>query len=377
MLVLIGGSYGMDEQVPSGSGQIQTGLRVSGRQRQVPVRNILSIDGGGVFVLMSLLLLDRIEAVHPGFLSSVDLFAGTSAGAISAMIIAADDDPVRGLHTAIDFWETTPILARNTRHLATSLLGITSLYSHDELKRALQRVLGDKKLRDFTRGVLVAAVRLDNKSPDPALHSWNPCSLSNLAVDDPAYLDDYAVDLALRSAAAPVIWPVYQGHVDGGLFANDPSMLALSRVIQDRRQDTSGHAGDLLDDIWLFSVGEGQTKHYLSVETRSWGYQRWMLNRSPRFALLELALTTSGEEISQQCRMLLGDSHYYRLNPDHDAPVSQVTHGPDATGLLGTIVAQIEDPVAVTRRKAQFIGSTFDLLDAFTWIEDSDWFHRD
>lgn len=343
----------------------------------VPIRNILSIDGGGPFVLMSLLLLDRIEAIHPGFLSQVDLFAGTSAGAISAMIIAANEDPVRGLHTAIDFWETTPILARSARHLATGLIGVTSLYSHDMLKRALRGTLGTKKLGEFRRKVLLASVRLDNGIADPALHSWTPISLSNLTVDDPAYLDDNAVDLALRSAAAPVVWPVYQGHVDGGLFANDPSMLALSRVIQERRKDTTGHAGEILGDIWIFSVGEGQTKHYLSVGTRNWGYQRWMLNRTPRFALLELALTTSGEEISQQCRMLLGDSHYYRLNPDHDAPVSQVTHGQDTMSLLRTIVGQMEDPVEATRRKARFIGTTFDLLDAFTWIEDHDWFHRD
>jgi hypothetical protein len=327
---------------------------------------------------MSLLLLDRIESVHPGFLSQVDLFVGTSAGAISAMIIAADDDPVQGLQTAIDFWETTPILARSARHLVTALAGATSLYSHDALKQALRRTLGSKKLGEFRRKVLLASVRLDNGSPDPALHSWTPCSLSNLAVDDPAYLGDDAVDLVLRSSAAPIVWPVYQGHVDGGLFAIDPSMLALSRVIQERRgMNTDAHAGDILDDIWLFSVGEGQTKHYLSVETQSWGYRRWLLNRSPPFALLELALTTSGEEISQQCRMLLGDSHYYRLNPDHDAPVSQVTHGQDTAGLLRSIVAQMEDPVEETRRKARFIGTTYNLLDAFTWIEESDWFHPD
>jgi hypothetical protein len=340
--------------------------------------NILSIDGGGGFVLMSLLLLERIEEDQPGFLSSVDLFAGTSAGAISAIILAADDDPAHGLKSAIAFWENTPILARSARHLLTGLTGITSLYSHDVLKAALEGVLGGRRLRDFTKGVLVAAVELDNKSRDPARRSWNPRSLSNLRVDGEVYLDDRAVDLALRSAAAPIVWPVYQGHVDGGLFANDPSMLALSRVLAVRRgADTMGHAGNLLEDIALFSLGEGQTRHYLSVGTESWGYVQWLLKRKPQFALLELALTTSGEEISQQCRMLLGDSRYYRLNPETKPPVSQTTHTHDPISFLRRLVGRLDDPGAVTRREARRVAASFDLGDTLRWIKASDWFQRE
>lgn len=339
--------------------------------------NILSIDGGGVFVLMSLLLLERIEESHPGFLSSVDLFAGTSAGAISSIIVAADEKPVDGLKRAIEFWETTPILSRSARHLATGLTGVTSLYSHDVLKGALEDILGSTRLGDVTKGVLVASVELDNGARDPALRSWNPRSLSNLAVDGGRYLDHRAVDVALRSAAAPIVWPIYQGYVDGGLFANDPSMLALSRVIEERRgTEMTEHAGDFLEGISLFSLGEGQTRHHLPVGTRSWGYQQWLFGSKPRLALLELALTTSGEEISQQCRMLLGDSHYYRLNPDTKAPVSQTTHVHDPISFLRNMASWLEDPVALTRREARFTAATYDLLEALTWIEESTWLQR-
>ena len=50
--------------------------------------HILSIDGGGVRGLVACVILERLEAAHPGFLDQVDLFAGTSTGAIVALGMA-------------------------------------------------------------------------------------------------------------------------------------------------------------------------------------------------------------------------------------------------------------------------------------------------
>jgi patatin-like phospholipase/acyl hydrolase len=344
--------------------------------------NILSIDGGGVNVLMSLLLLRRLEAVRPGFLAACDLFVGTSAGGISAMMLAAEDDPATGLDKAIRFWEKSPKFVRRARHAVASFVGTGALYSNSSLRRELQRILRDKKLKDLPHKVLVASVQLDSKASNPAYRSWRPRSLSNLDVEGGAYLEGLAIDIALRSAAAPMIWPVYQGYVDGGLFANDPSMLALTRVLDERRNHSTpgGHARDVLVDISLFSVGEGQVPHYIQAGTENWGYRQWLLHPRRQGALLELALNSTAEAISEQCRMLLGDHQFYRLNPDSKPLTGRTMHVfdpiPFARSRLQHATASIEElinPLHAALAHARSVAGTYNLDPASSWVDDSGW----
>jgi uncharacterized protein len=343
---------------------------------------ILSIDGGGVNVLMSLLLLRRIETERPGFLAACDLFAGTSAGGISAMILAAEDDPAVGLDKAIRFWEGSPAFMRRARHVVAGFAGTGALYSNSSLRRELQRTLRDQRLKDLPHKVLVASVQLDSKASNPENRSWRPRSLSNLDVEDGAYLNGLAVDIALRSAAAPVIWPVYQGYVDGGLFANDPSMLALTRVLDERRNRSTpgGHARDILADISLFSVGEGQVPHYVQAGTANWGYRQWLFHPRRQGALLELALNSTAEAISEQCRMLLGDHQYYRLNPDTKPLTGRTMHVFDPISFAGRVLQratasmeELVNPLREALEHARTIAGIYDLTPVFPWIDDFGW----
>ena len=43
-------------------------------------------------------------------------------------------------------------------------------------------------------------------------------------------LDLYAWDAAMRTSAAPTYFPSHKGYVDGAMFANNPSMLAVSKA---------------------------------------------------------------------------------------------------------------------------------------------------
>jgi patatin-like phospholipase/acyl hydrolase len=46
---------------------------------------IVTLDGGGIRGLLSLLLMKRLEAEMPDWLKEVDFFAGTSVGGIIAI----------------------------------------------------------------------------------------------------------------------------------------------------------------------------------------------------------------------------------------------------------------------------------------------------
>lgn len=358
-------------------------LYADGNRREargsMPARRILSIDGGGMPVLMSLLLLRRIERARPGFLAAVDLFAGTSAGAISAIILASDKDPMVGLERAIQFWERTPILSPQARHLIRGSVGARSLYSHDRLRGALLSVIGHRYMRDLPRQVMVAAIQLDNEASNHEERHWEPRTMGNTRGEQPEVLDTLAVDIALRSGAAPIVWPIYQGYVDGGLFANDPSMLALSRVLREWQQDSSDHgnARPALEDICLFSVGEGQNPHYIPVKNAAWGYLQWLFRPQLPAALVELALNSTGDEICEQCRLLLGDEQYYRLNPDSKVRVPQVkreTLWSTLSNLRRDISQEQHDPLAEAREKAAALGESYDITGALAWIDQSSWF---
>src|SRR5260370_4178683 len=92
--------------------------RRSGKMRY----RVLSLDGGGQLEMTSTLLMSEIEKQRPGFLARTDMIAGTSAGAMVALILATQDDPAHLLPQAEMLWEKFFELSMNS--LAGALLGL-------------------------------------------------------------------------------------------------------------------------------------------------------------------------------------------------------------------------------------------------------------
>ena len=62
---------------------------------------ILSLDGGGIRGITTLQLIKRIEARFPGFLASVDMFAGSSTGGITAAYLATGGTPEEAINVYV------------------------------------------------------------------------------------------------------------------------------------------------------------------------------------------------------------------------------------------------------------------------------------
>lgn len=126
---------------------------------------VLSLDGGGIRGLITAILLERLEEAHPGFLSYIDLFAGTSTGGLLALGLASGMSPkeIRSLYEEM-----------GKRVFSNSFLdGILDLgnligaeYSIGPLKRELENRFGDKRLGDLPKKVLVSSFDLDNCPQD-------------------------------------------------------------------------------------------------------------------------------------------------------------------------------------------------------------------
>jgi patatin-like phospholipase/acyl hydrolase len=198
----------------------------------MPPYHILSLDGGGIRGLLTTILLERLEAAVPGFLSKIELFAGTSTGGILALGLAAGVTPTaaRGLYEEKGPEVFADTLFDNVRDLGNA---IGAQYGNAHLKRVLTEYFGEKILDDLLPNhVLISSFDLDNGPDQPAaLRTWKPKFFHNFAGPD-SDGKERVVDVALRSAAAPSFFPVYQGYADGGVFANNPSMAALAQALE-------------------------------------------------------------------------------------------------------------------------------------------------
>ncbi|HEY2737516.1 MAG TPA: patatin-like phospholipase family protein, partial [Thermoanaerobaculia bacterium] len=259
----------------------------------------------------SLRALQLIERQRPGFLAAVNVFAGTSAGGINALLMAASASREQGLERGIDLWSENPFDPSLVR-MVSGALGCISMYGNEGFVEALRPIFLDTTLGDLAarnRFVIVPSFQL--KGREDRVPSWEPVVYHNLG--ESPYLDVSVLDVSLRTSAAPVFLPIYQGHVDGGMFANNPGMAALARVMANPLR--GGGRGVGAQEIRLLSVGTGQRSSYLAVEDAAWGWQQWLFDPRRPLALIEAFFSAGTLEIDEQCRTILGTKSFFRLNP--------------------------------------------------------------
>jgi len=190
---------------------------------------VLSLDGGGIRGLITAILLERMEEAHPRFLSYVDLFAGTSTGGLLALGLASGMAPkeIRSLYEEMGKQVFSNSFLDDVLDLG-SLIGAE--YGIGPLKRALEHRFGDMRLGDLPKKVLVSSFDLDNCPQDKnRLRTWKAKFFHNYpGLDSDG--DQKVVDVALRTSNAPTYFPIYQGYVDGGVVANNPSVCAMAQA---------------------------------------------------------------------------------------------------------------------------------------------------
>ena len=113
------------------------------------------------------------------------------------------------------------------------------------------------------------------------------------------------VDVLLQTTAAPTYFPAHQGCVDGGVIAQNPSLLATTFAL---RYGKINGAPIRLEDITLLSLGSGShpmnMNHYgMSADL---GLAQWVPN------LMSLFNDASLDATEINCRNMLG-SNYIRV----------------------------------------------------------------
>eukprot|EP01105_Mastigella_eilhardi_P009896 TRINITY_DN2321_c0_g2_i1.p1 TRINITY_DN2321_c0_g2~~TRINITY_DN2321_c0_g2_i1.p1 ORF type:complete len:659 (-),score=188.49 TRINITY_DN2321_c0_g2_i1:50-1765(-) len=119
--------------------------------------------------------------------------------------------------------------------------------------------------------------------------------------------DELLADICLRTAAAPAYFSAYQGYVDGGVFANNPSVCALPLLLG----NSANSLGIPPSNVVLLSMGTGRASdtHYFDPALQEGGLIQWSTR------VIDLFQSAQEDHNDTVCRNLLGQQ-YHRLTPD-------------------------------------------------------------
>ncbi|AOJ06511.1 patatin-like phospholipase family protein [Burkholderia mayonis] len=286
---------------------------------------ILSCDGGGIRGLITALLIQDLDR-RSGIIAKADGFAGTSTGGLLSLALARGV-PISQVvdvyrNRGSEIFQENRVWLEQKAAIETDAATFAALagpgflacqYVNTGLRRIAQELLGGGDLTELHRLIVVNSARLW----DPAIQSWSACTFSNASGN--AYRHVGLVDAALATSAAPSYFPPYEvpslGYfADGGVFANNPSMTAVSEAL------ASGLGGNL-GNLRVLSLGTGISPAGIRPsavgDPRGWGVTTWFWpferNDVPASALLGLTFDATAMLATQQAQQLLG-AGYQRGN---------------------------------------------------------------
>lgn len=274
---------------------------------------ILSLDGGGVRGILVAVLLQRLQREIPELLNNVDMIAGTSTGGVLALLLASGYSPKQCQE--LYAWGCPHIFERS---IFRRFNPFCAKYSSDNREQFLRRYLGSRSMADLRMPTLITSFKLDGRSPSNSaptffdrkhVGGWRPALLSNIPVAAgkvPPDSDLLAWEAAMRTSAAPVVFPIHNGYCDGGVFANNPALLAVCKA-------TSHYPAVTNSNISVLSIGAGWWRNSVDFKGNfDWGLKQWLNAANVLY---------EGPQITTELMMgyvLGGGKRYHRLDPLFD-----------------------------------------------------------
>uniref|UniRef100_A0A0N5A985 phospholipase A2 n=1 Tax=Syphacia muris TaxID=451379 RepID=A0A0N5A985_9BILA len=188
--------------------------------------NVLSLDGGGIKGLVTLQILIHIQKrLESPIIDYFTWIAGTSTGAILALYFAKG--------------ETLESCRRLYLMLKDEVFAGTRPYPESKLESLLKKHFGDRTTFSHYTRVLITATSVTINPPKLELFRNYRLPLSDSENQKQGYKDpdDILVWKCARySCAAPTYFSLLDGFADGGIIANNPTILSSLNLYSDLKK---------------------------------------------------------------------------------------------------------------------------------------------
>jgi len=295
---------------------------------------ILSIDGGGIRGILPGTILTYLEAainrIDPKGPRKIgdyfDLIAGTSTGGILTCLYLIPDTNGKARYSAVDALNLYldhggSIFRRSLWERISSGAGIIhSKYPVNTLETLLQEYCGETTLAELIKPSLIPAYEITDRKA--------VFFTSSDAGEDPIY--NFKVkDVARATAAAPTYFkPAHISSlsgqlwalIDGGVFANNPTLCAFAEARKTAFADCLGDPekpnSPTAKQMLIVTIGTGSTKKpYHFRKMRNAGKIGWL---EP---IIDILMSGNSETVDYQLHQMFlsldaADQHdYYRMEP--------------------------------------------------------------
>ncbi|GAB3995613.1 patatin-like phospholipase family protein [Spirosoma daeguense] len=288
------------------------------------VKKILSIDGGGIRGIIPGQVLTALEnklqvaSKKPDarLADFFDFFAGTSTGGILCCIYLCPDakDPSRSRFSAeeaVNLYvkKGHEIFDRTLRQRIESADGILDeKYDATSLEKLLKHFFGKTRLSELRKPCIIPAYDIKRREA----HFFAQHDFAKKGIGR----DFFVRDVARATSAAPTYFEaanikslsnVSYPLIDGGIFANNPSLCAYSEV---RNAKKDPKASDML----IVSLGTGsENRHYEYDQAKNWGKINWV---QPVIDMMMAgAAETTHYTITRMFSAVDQPDHYSRIQP--------------------------------------------------------------
>lgn len=271
--------------------------------------NVLSLDGGGIRGLFSATILAELEKDlrcnkidEWQIYQNVNLIFGTSTGGILGLALSLGI-PAKDIKNL--YLNHAEEIFGNGKKLPCTLFG--SAHNRKNLERLIKEVYSKSHngktplLRDCKIPVAITIYNLDSGKPSVLKSDYHPKFTRdpNLPVFEaalatsaaPAYFDPYTSDSYLDLKKEEI---KFEYKVDGGVWANNPSLIALIEAQKAFKKE--------LSEISLLSIGTGHSIFLENKRKKKFGLFYWALN--PKKRIIELFMQGQSQQVENLLSLL-------------------------------------------------------------------------
>nr|XP_043637704.1 probable inactive patatin-like protein 9 [Erigeron canadensis] len=230
---------------------------------------VLSIDGGGTTGIVSgaslIHLEDQIQAKtgdsNARIIDFFDIVAGTGIGAFFAVMLNVDDGNGRPLFNAR---EVVKFLDENRKKMYkvknVGFLRRKKMFSSTSMEKVLKNVLSRENghiltLKDMCKPILIPCFDLNSSAPfvfsradalESDSYDFDLWKVIRATSGDPSMFKPFSLSSVDGKTACVAI--------DGGLVMNNPSSIAITHVLHNKREFESVSG---VEDLMVLSIGNG------------------------------------------------------------------------------------------------------------------------